>query len=682
MCGPTRVGATRACASRAQPRRFRLRRVVPSSRLARACASARVGAHTQVERDDGTITGRDETCLRLRLASRVCTVGPESGVRRRHRQSRCVTGSASASASAGCVRCLYVQTRGQELALCTCTTGYRALTGGVRLAHGFAVGDLQGVGPVSAGEADGATGRAPRAPNSVLRGIRVNERHESQSEFAEAMARVARDMGVEVYPDGQYVQRLESGHITWPHRTYRNILEQLCGRPARELGFAPSARPASNSGEISSRVNMRLREAVWESGKELDHFARKIGVDPKTAERWITRGVIPQPFRRWKASLILGIDESELWPDAIPHQEMPTHRLKAPKAINGLIIGVTPPNSSNVPVSVLVQASTADAAKITKSAGSELIAPLAMEQFFEEVQRLSIAYNASTAGVDRQVLEKATELRSTLQKLTAAYREPSQATDLYLMIGLLSGICSYACLDLGYPEEAMAQARAIFMMGDLVGHDGLRAWALGTRSLIARFQGRYPEALGYVRRGLQYATSGTALVRLRCGEGQTLANMGDAANAIDALNLAKEARENVSSADVANGLFTFSEAKQTYYSGSSLQWLSGDKNATAAEAESMRAIQMFQQASPENRSLADELLAHVYLGNSRLTLGEIEGSMEALRPVLDLPVLERNSWQRKRMHQIASRLEKANFSDSRLAISARDEISAFIEVPE
>lgn len=332
--------------------------------------------------------------------------------------------------------------------------------------------------------------------------------------------------------------------------------------------------------------------------------------------------------------------------------------------------------ASDLSVALLVQVSTSEAAQLTVSAGRNLIDPLAIEQFFDEVRRLAVVYGASTAGVDRKVLEEATALRNTLQNLTATYRDPAQSSDLYLMIGLLSGICSYACLDLGYPEEAQAQARSAFMMGDLAEHDGLRAWALGTRSLISRFQGRYSEALDHARRGLPYATSGTALVRLRCGEGQTLANLGDADGAVRSLSLAKDAREHVSSPDVTDGLFTFTEAKQTYYSGSSLQWLPGDKNAKAAEAESVRAIQMFR--APENRALADELLAHVYLGNSRLTLGEVDGSMEALRPVLDLPVSERNSWQRKRMRQIASRLRSGYFSDSALAISARDEISAFV----
>ena len=563
-----------------------------------------------------------------------------------------------------------------------------------------------------------STGEAQRKPNAVLRGIRETERRESQAEFAEAMAQVAREMGVEAYPDWKYVQRLESGRITWPHRTYRNILEQLCERPSLELGFAPSALSAGDSGEMPTGVNVELREAVWQSGMELAEFARKVGVHLKTAERWITRGVIPQPFRRWRISLTLGIDESELWPDATPHQEIMIHTSDVDQS-NSIATADQPQDLfgrelpdpvrasletdildaikrrafsmgigaatgfkaiGEAPVSMLVRESTSEAVNITTSAGQELISPLVIEQFFEDVSHLSVLYNASTAGVDRQILERATLLRGAIQKLSAVYRKPSQSSDLYLMTGLLSGICSYACLDLGYPDEAMAQARATFMMGDMIGHDGLRAWAAGTRSLIARFQGRYADALEYARQGIQYATTGTALVRLRCGEGQTLAHMGDSASAIHYLNLAKEARENIASSDVLDGLFSFSEAKQTYYSGSSLQWLPGDRNAKAAEAESARAIHMFQEASPDDPS-GDELLAHIYLGNSRLTLGEIEGSMDALRPVLDLPSAERNAWQRKRMQQLALRLKSGSLSDSRLAITARDEISAFIETP-
>lgn len=199
---------------------------------------------------------------------------------------------------------------------------------------------------MTTGEARGSVPRAPKTPNRVLRGIR-EARHESRAEFAAAMARVARKIGEEVYPDENYVQRLESGAISWPHTAYRNVLVSLCGRPAVELGFTPpmlSVRDsADDSGEASGRVNIPLREAVWASGMELTEFARKVGVAPKTAERWVTRGRIPQPLRRWKASQILGRDESEFWPDVAVGQELVADGPTMPGALTGHgISGVHP----------------------------------------------------------------------------------------------------------------------------------------------------------------------------------------------------------------------------------------------------------------------------------------------------------------------------------------------------
>ena len=162
---------------------------------------------------------------------------------------------------------------------------------------------------MTTGEARGSVSRAPRTPNTVLRGIRENERHETRSEFADAMGRIAREMGADVYPDENYVQRLESGAVTWPHTAYRNILVKLCGRSAIELGFTPpmlSVRESSpDSGEAAESVNTSLRDAIWASGMEVAEFAREIGVAPKTAERWITRGRLPNraiagnPLRYW-----------------------------------------------------------------------------------------------------------------------------------------------------------------------------------------------------------------------------------------------------------------------------------------------------------------------------------------------------------------------------------------------
>jgi tetratricopeptide (TPR) repeat protein len=169
-----------------------------------------------------------------------------------------------------------------------------------------------------------AAGRKPRTPNGVLRGVRERERRQTRAEFAEAMARVARELGEHVYPDAKYVERLESGAIPWPGPTYRNILAKLCDRPIGELGFTQPllSVPAFGDGRDATpaRVNLPLRDAVLASGLEVSQLARKVGVNPKSAERWITQGRIPHPRHRWKACQILDRDESDLWPDAVPDE--------------------------------------------------------------------------------------------------------------------------------------------------------------------------------------------------------------------------------------------------------------------------------------------------------------------------------------------------------------------------
>jgi transcriptional regulator with XRE-family HTH domain len=168
-----------------------------------------------------------------------------------------------------------------------------------------------------------------KAPNPVLRRIREHERRETREEFAEAMARVARNIGEPVYPDAKYVAKLESGDIRRPRPVYRRILSELCGRPFSELGFSPApglsllnVRDSGGSADVARarRMNIALRDAVMASGLELSQFARQVGVDPKSVQRWITRGVVPHPRHRWQACEILGCDESELWPTTVSIQ--------------------------------------------------------------------------------------------------------------------------------------------------------------------------------------------------------------------------------------------------------------------------------------------------------------------------------------------------------------------------
>lgn len=60
--------------------------------------------------------------------------------------------------------------------------------------------------------------------------------------------------------------------------------------------------------------NERLRGALEAAGLSLATFAEKVGVDKKTAERWITRGRVPHRGHRHTVVELFGVDETYLWP--------------------------------------------------------------------------------------------------------------------------------------------------------------------------------------------------------------------------------------------------------------------------------------------------------------------------------------------------------------------------------
>jgi hypothetical protein len=414
---------------------------------------------------------------------------------------------------------------------------------------------------MSAGEARDAVKRAPRTPNTVLRAIRESERRESRDEFVEAMTRIAREIGAEVYPDSKYVQRLESGEITWPHRTYRNILEKLCGLPAHELGFAPSARP----GDGSSRANVALQEAIWESGIELAEFARKIGVDPKTAERWITRGVIPQPFRRWKASLILGIDESELWPDAT------TERKEKPARAQG-------------------------AAKSGKSEGKWKFAGDAAQdadrraQEGRVIEALDVIGNDQISGIadgigdlvdhyahavcalpPAEVYNEILSVRSYAGGIVDRPGNEKQRGDLVAATGWLSNLLAVAACDMGEHAAARVWSSDAERRSREARHPEIAAWAVLTRAMIAFYQGQPLHSAMLAKQGQGIAPIGTVIhAKLAAHEMRAAAMVGNASRVAEARRYAATAISALSADAKVTGAFSINLAEDPPYTATSL----------------------------------------------------------------------------------------------------------------
>jgi hypothetical protein len=63
--------------------------------------------------------------------------------------------------------------------------------------------------------------------------------------------------------------------------------------------------------------NERLCDALLRNGLDVDQVAKATGVDPKTVERWITKGRVPYPRHRHAIAAMVRETENYLWPDAI-----------------------------------------------------------------------------------------------------------------------------------------------------------------------------------------------------------------------------------------------------------------------------------------------------------------------------------------------------------------------------
>lgn len=68
-------------------------------------------------------------------------------------------------------------------------------------------------------------------------------------------------------------------------------------------------------------MNRALQVAMAEAGHTAESLAGKIGVDAKTAARWVTRGRIPQIRHRARVAEAVGRDVGDLWPDVLRRRE-------------------------------------------------------------------------------------------------------------------------------------------------------------------------------------------------------------------------------------------------------------------------------------------------------------------------------------------------------------------------
>lgn len=404
--------------------------------------------------------------------------------------------------------------------------------------------------------ADGAAGSQPgahgKAPNLILRRIREQERHETREEFAESMARVAREIGEPALPDAKYVAKLEAGDIGYPRPIYRRILAELCGRPFGELGFRPppglsvpeyghpgGADSSSSGGTIPTQSsNTALRNAILASGLELSQIARRVGVNPKSVQRWVTRGVVPHPRHRWKTCEILSRDESELWPAVT--SRLPETNLRAIDSLTYINQNLSDDRSGEDVVDVLSR---------IQRLHRGIVHPDIICHLQDNLSHTVTQYETLDHSSIVSILLKQ---RTWVDTLLSDCSRPKQRAQLFEIAGGTSGVLGYVAVGRGDFPLARAYCLEAFQLGDYAENATLQAWARGMYSFCEYYAGRYDEALRLAKDGLSYSESGPQSVRLTInGVARALGKLGDAEGVHRAVDSAYDL---MSRSDVPSGV--------------------------------------------------------------------------------------------------------------------------------
>lgn len=509
------------------------------------------------------------------------------------------------------------------------------------------------------------------------------------------------------------LQRLLTGPRTPLDRTVTRQNRPDDGpRDARPPGNDPpaddgSSGPSRGQTQRPGRAPWTLLDAVviarrWTSEECLQRFAaaaQELG-EPATLslaqlKRWRRGGLngLPRPTACRVAEHLFGYPIEDLFgPPAAVTTSPTTCRSRADErpamtcSLRAADSHRTPgrhrgPESSHRPVvrqatvEEEIDMAASEAARFAQAIEQTNIGPHSVEQFFSDIRRIAAVYP------NRPVYPTFVEIRQlalrAFEKLEGR-QFPDQSLDLYLIAGVLCGLQSNACFDLGHLEAARTQARTGYLCAELAGSNWLRVWLRGMQSLIAYWDDDPLQAIALAEDGLKLVPErGTATVRLAAIQARAYGRVHDAGGVRAALRTADQARDAIRQKDDPGGMMSFPQAKQHLYAATAGLWLGDSAAVRQARRDAELAVEQYEQDPPEYRRLGELNLARLDLATARVALGDLEGMTEQVRLVLGVAGRRPTDSVARRLRQVAEALGRPRFAGQQVVQSLREEIAAY-----
>ena len=436
-------------------------------------------------------------------------------------------------------------------------------------------------------------------------------------------------------------------------------------------------------GEID-QPRTRLAQVLGERYMTVDQFRAEfetvtgMALSERQAYRWIAGDLktLPYPAAQQGLQSMFGEPAVRLLgpPCGFPVSNTDTRAAVALSAGNGR--GAEPTNREGQ----LITMSAERARNFLSRAEVSNVGPETLDQLTDDVRRVASVYNQKPLT---ELLGDLVEVQERAFSFLEGHQKLNQTRQLHFLAGVTSGLMAKASHDFGAPHDAMTHARTAFVCADNADHNGLRAFIRGLQSLIAYWAGRPMDAVRFAESGSEAAgrSTGTSSVWLASSEARAWAVLRNVEKANQAIARAMELREGVSldELDEFGGICTFSRPRQLYYAADALAWVC-DEQAQEGERMALEAVSAYDTAPPHERAFSDEAGARTDLAIARISLGELDGAMEALDPVLSLPPAQRINGIVLSVNRVHSALSTV-VSDARERSGMQESIESFTRTP-
>lgn len=321
----------------------------------------------------------------------------------------------------------------------------------------------------------------------------------------------------------------------------------------------------------------------------------------------------------------------------------------------------------------LIMAAAHESSEHAGRAEATNVGEATLEQLEADVTRIATEY---VHAPPLPMFAEALRVRDRVYRLLEGRQRPADTARLHLLAGILCGLLANASTDLGHRDAAAELARAAWAYGEIIGHNGLRAWTRGMQALIEYWSERPHQAARLAQSGQRYADSATAKARLYSIEARIWARLGNLREATGGMRAADQARELGPGGDYLHdeigGVFGFDDAKRLCYTGATCIHLGRADPALDAAG---RAIDLYEHRPARHRSYGAESLARVDAATAHLLKGSLDGAADTLEPVLTMPAAKRIAQLGQRLSTVGDRLVRPQFSGAREARDLRERIS-------